>query len=372
VKISIIIVSYNVKYFLEQCLRSVQKAVCEWDAEVFVVDNNSSDGSVDYLKPMFPFVQFISNSENTGFARANNQALRIANGQFILFLNPDTILPENFLEGCIRFLEKDRRIGAMGVQMIDGRGRFLKESRRGFPTPWVSFCKLSGLTDVFPHSRLFAKYYLGHLDRNTSHNAEALSGACMLVRKEVLDKTGGFDERFFMYAEDIDLSYRIRRAGYLNYYVADIAIIHFKGESTTKDIHYVKLFYKAMMQFVQKHYTGFSGRLYAPFLKIAIGLRALFTVGGLPLTRQKPKAGLRKIFLKGDADSMKEVKDFLTDLPHTMVHSVAEAHEIVLCEGTQFSFTDMIEEMKLSCGKNYKIHANQTSVQLLANGPVSD
>ena len=190
-----------------------------------------------------------------------------------------------------------------------------------------------------------------------NHEADALSGACMMIRKEVLDKTGGFDERFFMYAEDIDLSYRIRQAGYTNYYLSEITIIHFKGESTAKDILYVRLFYKAMIQFVQKHYKGISGQMYAQLLKIAIWSRALFTAGTLPLTRQK-LAGKRKIFFKGDNYSIAEVKDSLPDLNHGIVKSIDEADEIILCEGKQFSFIEMIEHMKSSPGKIYKIHAS--------------
>jgi N-acetylglucosaminyl-diphospho-decaprenol L-rhamnosyltransferase len=385
VKISIIIVSYNVKYFLEQCLCSVKKAIGSFDGlsagsivnlpgrqagselevEIFVVDNNSSDGTLEYLQAAFPLVKFISNQENTGFSRANNQALQLATGQFVLFLNPDTILPENFFSGSIEFMKMNDHIGAIGVQMIDGSGKFLKESKRGFPTTWTAFCRLSGLTGIFPRSKYFARYYLGHLDRNANHEADALSGACMMIRKEVLDKTGGFDERFFMYAEDIDLSYRIRQAGYANYYLSEITIIHFKGESTTKDIAYVKLFYKAMIQFVQKHYKGISGQMYAQLLKIAIWSRALFTAGTLPLTRQK-LVGERKIFFKGDNYSIAEVKHSLPDLNHTVVQSIDEANEIILCEGKKFSFIEIIEHMKNSPGKNYKIHASGSSSELMS------
>ena len=173
-----------------------------------------------------------------------------------MFLNPDTILPEDFFVKSISVMEQHPGIGAAGVQMINGRGFFLQESKSGFPGVWASFCKLSGLTALFPKSKIFASYYLGHLNTNVNQQVEVLSGACMLVKKEVLDKTNGFDERFFMYAEDIDLSFRIVKSGYSNYYIADTTIIHFKGESTIKDLRYVKLFYKAMIQFVEKHYTG--------------------------------------------------------------------------------------------------------------------
>lgn len=365
-KVSIIIVNYNVKYFLEQCLCSVKKAIGEWSmvngvsggAEVFVVDNHSSDGSIEYLAPLFPFVQFISNKQNTGFSKANNQALRMVKGGYVLFLNPDTILPEDFFLKCIPFMDKDPAIGVIGVQMIDGTGRFLKESKRGFPTLWASFSRLSGLTALFPHSKLFAKYYLGHLNKNAIHKVDVLSGACMLVKKEALDKTGGFDERFFMYAEDIDLSFRIHQAGYKNFYLADTTVIHFKGQSTTKDLRYMKLFYRAMIQFVEKHYSTNKGRIYIVFLKIAIALRGFFAFSSLQLTKKPTKSGHSRpnFFFKGDNFSIHEVKALNRD-PVTMVQTFNDAHEIVLCEGNDLSFGELIETMKRSPGRNYNIHA---------------
>lgn len=265
--LSVIIVSYNVKYFLEQCLCSVQRAMGP-GVEVFVIDNHSSDGTVEYLREKYPFAQFISNDENVGFAKANNQALEMVGGKYVLFLNPDTIIPEDLFSNCLAFMQKHEDAGALGVRMIDGSGKFLKESKRGFPSPWVAFCKMSGLTKFFPRSKTFAGYYLGHLPEKEIHEVDALAGACMFVRKEVLNKIGGFDEQFFMYAEDIDLSYRIQKAGYKNYYLPKTTIVHFKGESTRKDRKYVRLFYKAMVQFSRKH---FGKNI---LLEAAINLRA--------------------------------------------------------------------------------------------------
>src|SRR5882757_2228169 len=211
--LSVIIVSYQVKFFLEQCLFSVEKALQGIDGgtEIIVVDNNSQDDTLAYLVPRFPEVKFIANPDNRGFSRANNQALEQAGGKYILFLNPDTILPEDACRICLSFIAATPGIGAAGVRMIDGSGRFLKESRRGFPSPWIAFCKLSGLTALFPRSRRLAGYYLGHLPEDQTHPAPILSGACLWVGREVLDKTGAFDPSFFMYAEDIDLSYRIEQ-----------------------------------------------------------------------------------------------------------------------------------------------------------------
>jgi len=339
----------------------VKKAIGEWKAEVFVVDNNSFDGTIQYLQPLFPFVQFISNKENQGFGKANNQAVRNATGQYILFLNPDTIVPENFFSKSIAFIEMYPRIGALGVQMIDGGGHFLQESKRGFPTSWASFCKLSGLTSLFPDSKLFSTYYLGHLDRESNHEVEALSGACMLVKKEVLDSSGGFDERFFMYAEDIDLSYRIQQSGYTNHYLSEVVIIHFKGESTTKDIRYVKLFYKAMVQFVKKHYPGgITGRMYTGILKMAIASRALFKVASLPFLKDAHKylPVNSKIFLQGNKASINEIKSVLFGSNIAVTTNTAD--EIIFCEGEDFSFSEIIDTMKLSPGKKYKIHAKSS------------
>jgi GT2 family glycosyltransferase len=335
-----------------------------------VVDNHSSDGTIEFLSPLFPSVQFISNKENTGFSKANNQALHLVGGEYILFLNPDTIVPEDFFVKCISFLDTKPAIGAIGVQMIDGHGRFLKESKRGFPTLWVSFTRLFGLSALFPHSKRFAKYYLGHLDNNATQEVEALSGACLMVRKEVLDKTGGFDERFFMYAEDIDLSFRIHQFGYKNFYLADTTIIHFKGQSTTKDLRYVKLFYKAMIQFVEKHYSGKQGRLYIQFLKMAIKLRGLFAFSTLALKETRSQFDERRLFLTGDDASIREVKAL--NLQATTVELAPDAaKDVIFCEGKEMPFTKLIETMKRSPGRNYNIHALGSSGvagNLLTNG----
>jgi GT2 family glycosyltransferase len=274
VTLSIIIVNYNVKLLLKSCLDAVTRATKNIETEVIIVDNASTDDSISYLQPMFPQFKFIVNPVNEGFAKANNKALAFAQGEFILFLNPDTTVPEDCFIKCIRFFNNHPGAGALGVKMLNGSGVFLKESKRGFPSPMVSFWKMTGLTGMFPRSEVFAKYYLGHLDENSDHEVDVLSGAFMMVKREVLQKTGGFDERFFMYAEDIDLSYRIKKAGYKNYYFAGTAITHFKGSSTKKDFRYVRHFYKAMSQFVKKYY----GRgLYSTLLDAGIWVFTLFS-----------------------------------------------------------------------------------------------
>jgi len=279
--LDIIIVNYNVKYFLEQCLFAVQKAMFGIVGEIIVVDNASTDGSKDYLEKLFPTVQFIWLDENLGFAKANNVGLRYTKSKYVLYLNPDTIVPEDFFTICLNFMELHKDAGALGVKMIDGTGKFLRESKRAYPSIVTSFFKLTGLSELFPKSKLFAKYHLGHLDKNKNHEVEVLSGACMLVRRNLLLQIGGFDESFFMYGEDIELSYQIRKAGFKNYYCSDTCIIHFKGESTNRNsIKYVKLFYNAMIIFVEKHYKKVSAKIFRFFLKIAIWFRAVIFIFG--------------------------------------------------------------------------------------------
>ena len=208
-KLSIIIVNYNVKYFLEQCLCSVRAAIAGMEAEVLVVDNHSADGSVEYLRPRFPEVTFIENKDNPGFAKANNQAIRISSGEYVLLLNPDTVIGEESVRSLCFFMDEHPEAGGIGVKMLDGHGVFLAESKRSFPSPWVFFCKIFGLSKLFPSSRLFARYSLPYLNKEKQHKVEVLAGAFMLLRRKALDKVGLLDESFFMYGEDIDLSYRI-------------------------------------------------------------------------------------------------------------------------------------------------------------------
>lgn len=274
--LSVVIVNYNVKYFLEQCLYSLRKSAAGIDVEIIVLDNQSTDGSLEYLGSRFPEVRFIENDTNLGFARACNKGLSYSRGEYVLFLNPDTLLAENTLEVCLRFFEYQKDAGATGVKMLDGSGKFLKESKRSFPSPMTSFYKLFGLARIFPKSKIFNRYYAGYLDKNKNHEIDVLAGAFMMIRKEVLDKIGGFDEKFFMYGEDIDLSYRIQKSGYKNYYLAETEIIHFKGESTRRgSLNYVRMFYTAMSIFVKKHYGGTKAGLFNAALHIAIWIRAL-------------------------------------------------------------------------------------------------
>lgn len=277
--LSIIIVNYNVKHFLEQCLYSVEKAIKHLSAEVFVVDNNSVDGSVEMLKEKFLHHHLILNNENYGFSIANNQAIEKATGKYILLLNPDTLVEEDTFEKSIAFMNANTDAGGLGVKMIDGKGRFLPESKRSLPTPAVAFYKIFGFAKLFPKSKRFGKYHLSYLDKHKTHQVEVLSGAFMMIRKTVLDKIGYLDETFFMYGEDIDLSYRITLAGYKNYYFANTKIIHYKGESTKKgSINYVMVFYKAMIIFAKKHFKGKQVKLLSFLIHTGIFIRAFLSI----------------------------------------------------------------------------------------------
>lgn len=275
--VSIVIVNYRVKFFLEQTIRSALEALRHLEGEIIVIDNNSGDDSIPFLKQRFPNVIYIENTENVGFARANNQGFEIAKGKYTLILNPDTIIGERTILDCIDWYESHPDCGGIGVMMSDGNGVFLPESKRSFPTPWVSFCKIFGLSALFPYSPHFAKYHLRYLSKEEPHKIDILAGAFIFVRTDILRKCHGFDNDFFMYGEDIDLSYRFTKAGYQNYYLPT-PIIHYKGESTKKDsMKYVKVFYEAMLIFYRKNYPNYS-KLYYFLIKFAVWIRAAIAI----------------------------------------------------------------------------------------------
>jgi O-antigen biosynthesis protein len=279
VKLSIVIVNYNVAQFLEQCLASVAKAIVKLNAEVFVVDNASVDESIEMVKVKFPWVHLIASQENLGFSKGNNLAISRCKGEFILLLNPDTVVEENTFIECIEHMHSHPECGALGVRMLDGKGHFLPESKRGLPTPATAFYKISGLYKIFPKSAQFNRYYLGHQNVNENQEVEILAGAFMFIRKKVLDQIGWLDEDYFMYGEDIDLSYRIVKAGYQNHYLANTRIIHYKGESTKKgSLNYVFVFYQAMAIFARKHFKKNGARTYFIIIQLAIWLRASVSV----------------------------------------------------------------------------------------------
>lgn len=320
--ISVIIVNYRVKYFLEQTLLSVQEALQGLDGEVLVIDNASGDDSLAFLRPRFPDVRFIANEENVGFARANNIGISQAKGDYTLILNPDTIVTRESILKSLERIRTDERCGAIGVRMLDGNGNFLPESKRAFPTPWVSFCKIFGLSRLFPNSPRFAKYHLRYLDEHESHQIEILAGAFMLCRTDVLQRIGGFDDDFFMYGEDIDLSYRIVKQGFKNYYLP-LNIIHYKGESTKKDsMRYVQVFYDAMLIFYRKHYPHYSV-VFGAFVRMGVGVRKAMAIAKRLLNRIFPHNKAKKheypqMIVSDYPESIAEqlgIKDYTTSLP---------------------------------------------------------
>lgn len=287
-KLSVIIVSYNVEHFLAQCLISVERAIANFSdqtpsatsqIDVFVVDNISVDGTCEMVKERFPWVSLIENSENVGFSKANNQAIHISNAEYVLLLNPDTVIQEDTFTKCISFADENPKLGGMGVPMFDGSGTYLPESKRGIPTPWASLCRISGLFRLAPKSKNLNNYYAGHLSADENHKIDVLSGAFMWMRKSTLDEVGVLDEDFFMYGEDIDLSWRIVKGGWENHYFTGTRIIHYKGESTKKgSLNYVSIFYKAMLIFAAKHFEGSQARSFNFLIRLAIYFRALISV----------------------------------------------------------------------------------------------
>ncbi len=277
--LSVIIVNYNVRYFLEQCLYSVRRASDGLKVEIFMVDNNSVDGSCAMVEEKFPEAKLIRNKQNLGFSAASNQAIRKAAGRYVLLLNPDTLIEEDTFVKCVNYMDAHPETGGLGVRMIDGKGNFLPESKRSLPTPRVAFYKIFGLSRLFPRSKVFARYHLGFLSEDEIHTVDILPGAFMMIRRSALDEVGLLDEDFFMYGEDIDISFRLMNAGYKNVYFPETTIIHFKGESTKKgSLNYVLTFYNAMIIFARKHYSRKIARSYAFVINLAIYFRAFLAI----------------------------------------------------------------------------------------------
>lgn len=334
-KLSVIIVNYKVKHYLEQCLRSVAEASRGIAVEVIVVDNASGDGSVEYLRERFPDVTIIASEENLGFARANNLAIRNSHGQYVLLLNPDTIVAEDTFRDFIGFMDSTPDAGGCGAYMLHTDGSFAPESRRGLPTPFVAFCKMSGLASLLPKSRTFGRYYMRYLNENEVNRIEIMSGAFMFLRRDALDKAGLLDEDFFMYGEDIDLSYRILKAGYNNYFLPS-RILHYKGESTVKSSYrYVHTFYRAMELFFNKHYAHYSILLSLP-IKLAIWGRAMLAYAGNQFKhRNELTQHLHPIncLVIGNSEATEQVRAILTSLYGNCRHTFVTGNSESLPQG---------------------------------------
>ena len=327
-KLSVVIVNYNVKYFLEQCLHSLEQAAMGIDHEVIVIDNASTDGSTEYITARFPKVKWMACRENNGFSKGNNIAIAHAKGEYILMLNPDTIVTKEAIEGCIAFMDNNADAGACGVYMLRTDGTFAPESRRALPTPFVAFCKMSGLSNLFPKSRTFGRYYMQYLDKEETNPIEIISGAYMMLRHKTIKKTGALDEDFFMYGEDIDLSYRILKSGYRNYYLP-LRILHYKGESTNKSSYrYVHTFYRAMQLFFKKHYSHYSLIVSLP-INIAIWTRALLAYVGNQFVHRKVTQETPSIncIVLGSKQAIEEAGSILQEKLKNGRHAFIEAGE---------------------------------------------
>lgn len=303
--LSIVIVNYNVKEFLTQCLESIYRSKTDYAFEVIVVDNASTDSGESRILKAFPEVRWIANTENVGFGRANNQGFEAAKGTYTLILNPDTVVQEDTLEVCIDYLKTHPEVGGLGIKGIDGTGQFLPESKRGLPTPMTALWKITGLSRIFPKSAFFARYHMGHLDPDGNHKVDILVGCFMMVPTALLLEVGGFDPRYFMYGEDIDLSYELLKTGRENHYISDSQIIHYKGESTKRgSLNYVKMFYQAMIIFARKQFSGSSALAYTLLIYVGIYLRA-----GLALLARLAKSAATPIidilFLAFTLDQLK-------------------------------------------------------------------
>ena len=363
-KISVVIVNYNVKYYVGQCIDSVRRALQGIDSEIIVVDNHSRDGSVDYLSKI-EGVRIIESGHNLGFSKANNIAIRQSTAEYVLMLNPDTIVAEDAIRMIIDFADSHPQAGGIGVRMHNDWGTTARESRRGLPSPMTSFYKMIGLSKRLPQHRKFGRYYMGWLPWDSPSRIEVVSGACFLVRRKALDKVGLMDEDYFMYGEDIDLSYRLLKGGWENWFVpADI--IHYKGESTQKtSFNYVHVFYNAMLIFMRKHYSHLSWLIIWP-LQIAVYFIALLALMATLFDRMKKSLGFGGRYKREfpvlsfeGSDTMKEkcraiamrkglsVIDSLDDCKQNIVVRVFDPSDM--------SYADIIKHMSESANNRVRL-----------------
>lgn len=298
-QLSVIILNYNVRFFLELCVLSVQNALENIDAEIIVVDNNSFDDSCEMMKQRFPNVKLIENEANSGFSKGNNIGVTEAKGDYICILNPDTVVAEDTFIKVLAFAKEQKNLGIVGVKLIDGTGNFLPESKRGTPTPFVAFTKITGLYKVFP--KTFGEYYAQHLSENETGKVDILVGAFMLMKRDLYNEIGGFDEKCFMYSDDIDLSYMALKKGKSNYYFHETSVIHYKGESTVKDGTYMKRFKESMNFFYKKHFQ--VSFFFSVFMKMGI---VFFSLVKMFQGKQKPKSIPENYILVSEDEVLRE------------------------------------------------------------------
>ncbi len=353
-KLTVVIVNYKVEHFLVQCLHSVSRSMHGIDGEIIVVDNASGGGSLDYVRRMFPDVTYIENTENLGFARANNIGIRRGSGQYVMLLNPDTFISEQLIPSCIKLLDSDTTIGATGVRMLNQDGTFALESRRGVPTPFTAFCKMSGLNSLFPYSHKLGRYYMRYLDEHRANPIDVISGACMFIRRSVLDECGLLDEDYFMYGEDIDLSYRMLQTGHQNYYLPTL-MLHYKGESSNKNTyHYVYIFYQAMYIFFRKHYSHYNWLLSVP-IRMAIYIkgaseyltRKLWQLFGNKHTMHEYMQQKRYL-LRGSNRNIERMATLCDrhHLVYDLFNASCTTADYIIFDTDSFSYQDILSEME--------------------------
>jgi GT2 family glycosyltransferase len=380
-KLSIVIVNYNVKYYLEQCLRAVQRAVSDICHEIIVVDNDSEDGSMQYLKPRFPHVKWIECKENGGFSHGNNIGFSHAKGEYILMLNPDTIVTREALEGSVKFLDTHPEAGAAGVRMINKDGTFAMESRRGIVTPWVALCKATGLCRRYPKSRLFGHYYMSYLDTEEVNPIEMVSGAFMMLRGDTLKRIGTLDEQFFMYWEDSDLSYRILKSGEKNYYLP-YTIFHYKGESSVKSLlRYRYWLYSSLQIFFKKHFPLYHILMYIP-LQIAVAILKFRIHHAYPMLYgknwDKYQEPQKRFLVIGSQQACKEIKAICTanglDEAHMYIAATeaekplghleagdTSAYSHVLYDAESYSYDTMLKLLRQTPGNTLRLATYSTA-----------
>ena len=373
-QLSVIILNYNVRYFLELCVSSVQKSIVNLDAEIIVIDNNSSDDSCKMMQARFPNIKLIANKKNSGFPKGNNIAVTEAQGEYICILHPDTVVAEDTFEKVLHFAKSKSNLGAVGCKLIDGAGGFLPESKRGIPTPWVAFTKVTGLYKVFPKWSLFNKYYAQHLNQNQTGATDILVGAFMVLKKTDYLALNGFDEDCFMYSDDIDLSYRLLQLNKQNYYFADTTVVHFKGESTIRDAKYRQRFQEAMEYFYNKHFK--PSFLFSMFMKLGSFVFAVIKKHQAVTIQKKADVSvlistnevLYASILKSKNEKLKRLSKIEDFNVFSQKQNKSEIIEIILDTNT-LKYKDCLAFMEQYSGKNmlFKLLPKESNFHLGSN-----
>lgn len=357
-QLSVIILNYNVRFFLEQCVLSVQKALDGIEGEIIVVDNFSKDDSCQMIKQRFPDVKLIENKINYGFPKGNNIGVAEAMGEYICILNPDTIVAEDTFLKILNAKNWQSKTGIIGCKLIDGTGNFLPECKRGVPTPWVAFTKIFSLYKLFPKSRWFNQYYAQHLSENKSGEVDVLVGAFMVMKRDLYLKVGGFDENCFMYSDDIDLSYLVKKAGFENYYFHETSVIHYKGESTVRDEKYVQRFSEAMQFFYKKHFGG--SRIFEVFMKIGSLAFALFKKGQQKQINYQvdeyflvsKNENLQQNLIKSLQKNIVQITEISQNPLFSQTNNLKKHIEIIL-DNNSFSFKEIIAFLEKNKNKGF-------------------